>query len=85
MAPLSVIDYIVVHELAHVKEKNHSPKFWKIVGDNLAGPSSSERLAEETRVSVEYLNWMGQRGRMNKEQPSAGAFFHNPRKLPLTP
>jgi predicted metal-dependent hydrolase len=35
MAPLSVIDYIVVHELAHVKEKNHSPKFWKIVETTL--------------------------------------------------
>lgn len=30
-APMFVIDYIAVHELAHLIEQNHTPRFWNIV------------------------------------------------------
>jgi hypothetical protein len=28
MAPLTVLDYIIVHELVHLLQPNHTPKFW---------------------------------------------------------
>ncbi len=30
-APMSVVDYVVIHELAHLIEANHTPRFWNIV------------------------------------------------------
>lgn len=31
MVPPSVMDYVIIHELAHLRELNHSERYWKIV------------------------------------------------------
>ncbi|WP_353643926.1 M48 family metallopeptidase [Mesorhizobium sp. WSM2239] len=33
MAPPPVINYLVAHEVAHLKEMNHGPKFWKLCAE----------------------------------------------------
>lgn len=33
LAPAGVLDYVAAHEVAHLLEMNHGPRFWKLVGD----------------------------------------------------
>ena len=36
-APMYVIDYLIVHELAHLLEPNHTPRFWNIIAVQVPG------------------------------------------------
>jgi predicted metal-dependent hydrolase len=45
LAPHSIVDYVVVHELCHMLEHNHSSKYWKHV----------ERHVPNWRVCREWL------------------------------
>ncbi len=47
LCPPEVRDYIVVHELCHRKEMNHSPRFWAAVGKVLPDYPRQKRWLKE--------------------------------------
>jgi predicted metal-dependent hydrolase len=47
MAPLEVLEYIVVHELAHLRESNHTDAFWSLVAEHDPEYEAHARWLEE--------------------------------------
>ncbi len=47
MAPLPALDYVVIHELAHLLEKNHSKRFWERVAAMLPDFAVQSRWLKE--------------------------------------
>jgi predicted metal-dependent hydrolase len=55
-APMFVIDYVVLHELAHLIEANHTSRFWSIVRSNTATMDKAKAwLKEHGQVLEEEL------------------------------
>ena len=46
-APMFVIDYVIVHELAHLIEANHTPRFWNIVRSQLASVQKAKQWLKD--------------------------------------
>ncbi len=47
MAPAAVVDYVIIHELAHVRHMNHSARFWREVGQMMPDYMDHERWLKE--------------------------------------
>lgn len=57
MAPQEAVDYVVVHELAHLKELNHSDRFWKIVSQILPDYKKREKLLKDLQKDLSNETW----------------------------
>jgi len=54
LAPDSVVDYVIVHELAHLFEMNHSTRFWKLVADAMPDYKKYERWLKANASLCRY-------------------------------
>jgi predicted metal-dependent hydrolase len=43
LAPESVLEYVVVHELCHISQRNHSPAFWSLLALHLPNWAEERR------------------------------------------
>jgi len=53
LAPVQIIDYLVVHELAHRKEMNHSGKFYAIVSAVLPDYATSQKWLKDNGMYLD--------------------------------
>lgn len=53
MAPPDKAEYVIIHELCHLREPNHSPKFWRLLSEFCDNPEEKAQLLYEH--SVEWL------------------------------
>ena len=47
MAPEPVIEYVIIHELAHLQEMNHSKQFWTLVAQHCPGWREHKKWLKE--------------------------------------
>ncbi len=53
-APAEVLDYVIIHELAHLIEMNHSPRFWKLVEQAMPDYREKERWLKENAADCDW-------------------------------
>jgi predicted metal-dependent hydrolase len=53
-SPQEVIDYVIIHELAHTYEMNHSSRFWDLVRKAMPDYKEKEKWLKVNRAQCEF-------------------------------
>ena len=56
LAPPKVLDYVVVHELCHRREMNHSPRFWALVESIIPDYKTHRKWLKENGEKLTILS-----------------------------
>ena len=54
MAPPDVVDYLVVHELAHLTEQHHGREFWQLVGEHIPDYKEKAEWLEQNSAKLVF-------------------------------
>ncbi|HEX3028809.1 MAG TPA: SprT family zinc-dependent metalloprotease [Clostridia bacterium] len=54
MAPLGIIDYVIVHELAHLRHMNHSKEFWATVESVLPDYGARRKWLKQNNLNLKF-------------------------------
>ncbi|MFD1927770.1 M48 family metallopeptidase [Sporosarcina siberiensis] len=54
MAPIEVIDYVIIHELCHILHMNHDRSFWRRVGSVMPDYKEKEKYLERHGQSMSF-------------------------------
>lgn len=54
MAPPDIVDYLIVHELAHAEHPNHGPRFWRLVAQHVPDYEAKNKWLKENSPRLVY-------------------------------
>jgi len=52
LAPAFVRDYVVAHEVAHLRELNHGQRFWRLVRELVGDPKRPQSWLRKNGVNL---------------------------------